>query len=184
MRRYVIPVIALALALCNPVLASVGKNSGEVGLGFGITEFDSNTFNEAGIGYGIRGGYHINKLFEVEGQLSQTSATDKDPVLGDLELTATSMFVNGVFNFHPRPTIVPYALVGLGNTSVEYKDTTGSVDDNSTALQIGGGSRFFFGQEKKVALRVEVALINESTFDQDSTHTNIVGGLTWNLGKN
>jgi hypothetical protein len=59
-----------------------------------------------------------------------------------------------------------------------------SVDDSSTAYQFGGGSRFFFGKEKKMAARVEVSWINEDTFDESSTHTNIVGGLTWRLGRN
>lgn len=183
MRRWIIPAVALLLALSNPALASFDKGSGEVGVGFGMTEFDSNTFDETGTGFGVRGGYNISKLFEVEGSLTRTSADDDDPVFGNLELTATTVFVNGVFNFHPRPHIVPYALVGLGTTDVEVEDSSSSVDDSSTAFQFGGGSRFFFGKEKRVAARVEVAWISEDTFDQGSTHTTFVGGLTWKLGK-
>jgi opacity protein-like surface antigen len=171
------------LALSSPALASFQKGSGEVGVGIGVTQLDSNTFDDTGTGFGIRGGYNFSKLFELEGQLSQTSAETNDATLGDMELNSTTMFVNGVFNFHPRPKLVPYALVGIGTTDVEIEVGGSQVDDSATALQFGGGTRFFFGKEQKVAVRVEVAFINEDTFNEDSTHTNFVGGLTWKLGR-
>ena len=183
MKQFSLATLALLLVVSSPALASFGQGNGEVGVGFGITQLDSSTFDDTATGFGVRGGYNITKLFEVEGQLSQSSASTNDNTLGDMDLDSTTVFVNGVFNFHPRPAIVPYALFGLGTTDVEVKATGGSVDDSSTAYQFGGGSRFFFGKEKKIAARVEVSWINEDTFDESQTHTNIVGGLTWKLGR-
>ncbi len=182
MKRWMVLAVALMFAVASPALASVSKRSGEIGVGLAMTEFDSNTFNETGTGFNVRGGYNFNKLFQLEGQLSQTSADDSDPLFGDVELSATTILVNGVFNFHPRPTIVPYALVGLGTTDVEVEVGGSTVDDSATAFQFGGGTRFYVGKEKRMAVRVEVAWINEDTFDEGSTHTNIQGGLTWKLG--
>ncbi len=169
------------LMLSTPAMASIGEGNTEVGVDFGITELDSNTFDESGITMGIRGGYHFTDLFELEGQFSSTSADDE--VAGvDVDLDVTTLFVNGVFNFHPTEEIVPYILVGIGTTDVDVNVGGVSVDDSATATQIGFGSRFFFGQAKKVAVRVEVSFISEDTFDEDSSHTNILGSLTWKLG--
>ena len=183
MRRLIIPAVALLFVLNSPALASFGQRNGEVGVGLAMTQLDSSTYDDTATGFGVRGGYNITKLFELEGQLSRASASFDVDSVGDLDMDSTTLFVNGVFNFHPRPTIVPYALVGLGNTSVEVEGSGVSEDDSSTAYQFGGGSRFYFGKEKKMAARVEVSWISEDTFDESSTHTNIVGGLTWKLGK-
>ena len=56
------------------------------------------------------------------------------------------------------------------------------VDDSGVAYQIGGGSRFFFGDKKRVAVRVELSVIDEDTFDMTSTHVGLTGGFTWRLG--
>ena len=58
-----------------------------------------------------------------------------------------------------------------------------SVDDSGVAYQVGGGSRFFFGESKRAAFRLDVALVSEDSFDDSSTHTNITGGFTWKLGR-
>jgi hypothetical protein len=184
MRRLIIPAVAILLALNSPALAGFGKGTGEVGVGLAVTQLDSSTYDDTATGFGVRGGYNFTKLFELEGQLSRASASPDDDTLGDLDLDSTTLFVNGLFNFHPRPTIVPYALVGLGTTDVDVEGSGVSDSDSSTAYQFGGGSRFFFGKEKKMAARVEISWINEDTFDESSTHTNIIGGLTWKLGRN
>ena len=43
-------------------------------------------------------------------------------------------------------------------------------------------SRFFFGDKKRVAVRVEMSVIDEGTFDETSTHVSLTGGFTWRLG--
>ncbi|MEE9219212.1 MAG: porin family protein [Acidobacteriota bacterium] len=182
MKRFITPIVALLFIFCTPALASLGEGDSEIGLDFGVMSFDSNTVDSSGTGFSLRGGYHFTDMFELEGQFNRTTAEDDLGILGDMDITATTLFVNGVFNFHPRPNIVPYVLVGLGSTGMEIEVLGVKVDDSSTALQGGFGSRFFFGAEKKIALRVELSFISEDTFGEDSTHTNFVGGLTWKLG--
>jgi len=171
----------LVMMVSTPALASLGQGSTEVGVDLGRTNFDSNTFDEAGLTMGVRGGYHFTDLFELEGQIASSSADDTIAGL-DVDLDATTVLVNGVFNFHPTQNIVPYVLVGIGTTDVKVDISGLKVDDSSTATQAGFGSRFFFGQSKKVGVRVEVSFLNEDTFDESSTHTNILGSLTWKLG--
>jgi len=174
-------IAVFALMLSTPAMASLEQGNTEVALDFGMTELDSNTFDQTGLTMGFRGGYLFTDLFELEGQFSSTSADDS--VAGiDMDLDATTLFVNGLFNFRPTEEIVPYVLVGIGTTDVDIEVAGFKVDDSATATQIGFGSRFYFGQEKKVAVRVEVAFVNEDTFDADSTHTNILGSLSWKLG--
>ena len=181
--KHILSLIAvLALMVSSPALASLGKGNSEVGVDLGMTQFDDNTFDNTGLTMGVRGGYHFTDLFELEGQIASTSADDQVGGI-DVDLNARSLFVNGVFNFHPTQNIIPYVLVGLGSTDVEVDISgLGKVDDSATATQAGFGSRFFFGQNKKVGVRVEVSFLNEDTFDESSTHTNILGSLTWKLG--
>ena len=90
--------------------------------------------------------------------------------------------VNGVYNFQTPKDIVPYVLGGIGMMDNEFKSSGVSVNDSSTAYQLGAGSRFFFGKAKKAAFRVDLAMIQESTFDDTSTHTNVSAGFSWRLG--
>ena len=41
------------------------------------------------------------------------------------------------------------------------------VDDSGVAYQVAGGSRFFFGEKKRVATRVELSIIDEKTAPGD-----------------
>jgi len=56
------------------------------------------------------------------------------------------------------------------------------VDDTGTGWQIAGGSRFFFGGTKRVAVRVELSIVGENTFDENSTHYSATAGFTWRIG--
>ena len=73
-----------------------------------------------------------------------------------------SLFVDAVFNFHPNDNIVPYVLVGIGSTTLEFDGgILGSVDDDATSFQAAAGSRFFVGAAKKMAIRVELVRLTE-----------------------
>jgi len=89
-----------------------------------------------------------------------------------------------VFNFHPsNKSIVPYVLGGIGAATLTFDlDPGPKTDDSGVAYQVAGGSRFFFGMKKRVAVRVEVSVIRENTFDTNSQHIGVTGGFTWRLG--
>ena len=87
--------------------------------------------------------------------------------------------VNAVFNFHPKDSIEPYVLGGVGRANLSVDTPTGNFSDGSNAIQVAVGSRFFFGAKKNAGLRVEIASLNEKTFDESSIHTDLNVGFTW-----
>ena len=83
---------------------------------------------------------------------------------------------------------MPYVLVGTGIANVDYDSWFDELpgrnaDDTSIAFQVGGGSRFFFGKAKKVAVRVDLNFLTEKTFEESSTHERLTVGFTWRLGQ-
>jgi hypothetical protein len=73
-------------------------------------------------------------------------------------------------------------MAGIGMADTEVKVAGVSNTDNSTAYQVGAGSRFFFGKKKTTAFRVDLSMIQETTFDETSTHKNVSAGFSWKLG--
>ena len=69
--------------------------------------------------------------------------------------------------------------MGLADAEVEANGL--STSDNATAFQVGGGSRFYFGKEKRAAFRVDISMIQQQ-FDTTINNTNISAGFTWRLG--
>ena len=167
-----------ALILALPARADVGFGNAEVGGGVGYTAFDSNTTDEAGTALALRGGYNFTKLFELEGEISDTSASDSTVDIG-----MNTYMVNAVFNFHPTNSIEPYVLGGLGYASLSLDDGFGSVSDSSNAFQVAVGSRFFFGAKMQAGLRVEIASLAENTFDEGSIHNDLNVGFVWRFGR-
>ena len=180
-RRIVQCAVLAVFALTVPAMAAVAPGTGEIGFDYGNTQLDSNTGLDSATSLAVRGGYFLNKMFQVEGQFASTS--DSQDVLGtSVDAKYRLYMVNGVFNFDTGKDLTPYVLVGVGmiDSTIEVPGLT--FDDNSVAYQVGAGSRFYFGKAKRTAFRVDLSMISESTFDESSTHTNIAGGFSWNLG--
>lgn len=171
-----------ALVLALPASAEVGPGTGEIGAGVGYTSMDSNksvsNTNDAGTAVGVRGGYNFTKLFELEGQVADTSASDSGVNIG-----LNTYMVNAVFNFHPKDSIEPYVLGGVGYANLSADSSLGSVSDSSNAFQVAVGSRFFFGEKKQAGLRVELASLNERTFSTSSIHNDLNVGFIWMFGR-
>lgn len=170
-----------AFALALPASAQE-QGTGEIGGGVGYTSFDSNksvsNTGDSGTALGIRGGYNFTKLFELEGQLADTSSSNSG-----VDLTMNTYMVNAVFNFHPNDSIEPYVLGGLGMADLSVDTPAGSVSDGSSAIEVAVGSRFYFGAKKSAGLRVEIASLNEKTFDENSIHNGLNVGFTWRFGR-
>jgi opacity protein-like surface antigen len=144
----------------------------------GSTQMDSNTNLDSGTSLAVRGGYFFNPKFELEGQLGSTTAS----VSGTSDdATFHTYMVNGVYNFKTPKEIVPYVLAGVGLADAQV-DTNGlSQSDSATSFQVGGGSRFYFGKEKRAAFRFDLAMIQQK-FDTTINNTSISAGFTWRLG--
>lgn len=184
--RVSILLLTVLLAVAGPAHAGIKAGNGEVGFDLGLTNFDSEVSDDTGAYFDARGGYHFTDWFELEGQISGSTSTEESP-FGDTDVTLATFMLNGVFNFHPAPEIVPYVLFGLGQANLELETPSGfgtfSIDDDGSAWQIAGGARFFVGRAKKMAVRVELSRLTEKTFDESSSHTTFLAGLTWRLGR-
>ena len=181
-KRLLVVTSLAAFLAAAPALAGLDARNGELGFDLGYTHFDSNVSDKGAARFNFRGGYCFTKLFELEGEGAGMASYDS----GFPEIvTALSIdFVNAVFNFHPsNKQVVPYVLAGVGHATLSIElDPGPDVDDSGVAYQIAGGSRFFFGDKKRVAVRVELSVIDEDTFDMTSTHVSLTGGFTWRLG--
>jgi len=182
MRRCLFVVMCTVILFGSPALAGIGKGNGEIGFDFGATSFDSEVSGKGAGRLAFRGGYHLSKWFELEGE---TSASVHGNLQGqtrnEADIVLATLFVNGVFNFHSRSgNVVPYLLAGIGRARLDFP--LANFNDTGPARQIGGGCRFFFGDEDQVAFRLQVARLMEDTFDETSTHLNYVAGFSWRLG--
>lgn len=182
MKRLLPVALCLALVGATPALAGLDAENGELGFDIGYAHFDSNVTDKGGARFNFRGGYCFTKHFQLEGQ--GVGMASEDTGFVDVTTSLGVDFVNAVFNFHPsNKQVVLYVLVGIGYATLTIDPDPGpKVDDSGVAYQLAGGSRFFFGDKKRVAVRVEVSVIDEDTRDETSTHVSLTGGFTWRLG--
>lgn len=185
MKRMVCFAAFAALVLGAPAFAgNAPSNSGEIGFGVGQTSVSNSdtTGVDSAQFFGVRGGYNINKDFQVEGQA--TTSSESGSVSGtSVDTTVRLYMVNGLYNFHPRnKEFVPYVLAGIGRADISVDAGGTSASENSTAFQVGGGTRIFFGKSKTMAFRTDVSLLRETAFNDSTTFTNITAGITWRLG--
>jgi Outer membrane protein beta-barrel domain len=187
MKRIVCVAAFAAVVLGAPAFAANNANNagngGEIGFGVGQTSVSNSdaTGVDSAQFLGLRGGYDINKQFQVEGQVA--SSSESGSVAGtSVDTTMRLYMVNGLYNFHPRnKEFVPYVMAGIGRADISVDGGGTTVSADSTAYQVGGGTRIFFGKSKTMAFRTDVSLLRETAFDS-STFTNITAGLTWRLG--
>ena len=172
-----------AFAATSSTTASSTGNGGELGFGIGQSNVSSDTTGvDTAQFLGVRGGYDLNQMFEVEGQFS--SSSENGEIAGtDVDTTMRVLMVNGLYNFRPaKKEIVPYVMAGIGRADVTVEAAGSSVDDSSMAFQIGGGTRIFFGQTKRTAVRMDLSILRNDNFDDSSTNPTLTAGLTWRLG--
>ncbi|MCG8457280.1 MAG: porin family protein [Holophagales bacterium] len=152
----------------------------ELGFAVGSANVDSSAEDfDLDVRSEFRFGYLFSDRFQLEGQLMRADA------VFDAELVAG--LVNAVFNFRTDESIVPYVLGGLGYYNLEDYSFLGlgpDLDEDSTAAQLGFGSRFFFGSSRQMAARVELSMLwlDSDLFDSDR-HTSLTAGLSWLLGQ-
>ncbi|MDH3427744.1 MAG: porin family protein [Gemmatimonadota bacterium] len=171
-------VVLTAGLIALPALAGPAEPGGEIGFDLGRLNFASEVSSDDATSFGLRGGYHFNKLFLLEGQLASASADD---FAGDA--TLNTLFVNGVFNFNLRPRVRPYVMAGVGQANLEFKLGGFKVDDTDVAYQVGAGSRFLIGNTQRMLARLEVTRMRETTFNESSNYTSVTTGLSWRLGR-
>lgn len=171
--------LALAATLAVPAGAQMTDRQWELGFAIGTADItgDDEDFN-LDLRGDFRVGYLFSDHFQLELQLFQADAT--------LEAQLRAAMLNGVFNLRPGSSIVPYILFGAGASNVDDISffVASRPDESAAAYQVAVGSRFFFGDEKNMALRLELSSlwVDLDTFQNDQ-HTSLTAGLSWMLGK-
>ena len=176
---------APAFAQSNTTTSSTTTTeAGEIGFGFGQSDVgaEDTTGVDSAMFLGLRGGYNFNPAFELEGQFA--SSSEDGEVAGiDVDTTMRYLMANGVYNFRPaKKELVPYVMAGVGQATVEVEAGGVSVDDSAMAFQIGGGTRYYFGKNKRTGFRMDLAILKHENFDDSTTVKTLTAGLTWKLG--
>jgi len=151
-----------------------GPGRGEYGLDVIALGQDTELNQSHAYGLRHRGGYHFNERFQLEalvdGSLNET-------------LCSSAILLAGVVHFRPRRKVEPYLALGIGQASREVVTGALDVNDSGLAGHVMAGGRFFFTQDRVVALRVEAGLQAEDTFDTTTTHPSFAIGMTWRMGR-
>lgn len=178
---FLLAVLAVAIScVAQPLEASLQAGDFELGFGVGGTRFDDSFGGEdADYRTELRGGYFLNDVVELELQAARS--------VGVLDLSLDTALLNAVFNLRPAGSgiVVPYVLVGAGGARIENLSIFSEEDEEETGLayQAAIGSRFFFGQDARMAFRVELSTTFEDTLDETNRHTSLTGGLLWRIGR-
>ena len=188
MKRILCLTLFVVLAIGAPTFAATKSNKssdtgGEIGFGVGQSDVSSDSIGTNSAQFlGVRGGYHLNQQWQVEGQFA--SSSENGSISGtDVNTKMQLYMVNGVMNFHPRKKeYVPYVMAGVGQADFSVDSTGARASDTSMAYQIGGGTRIYFGKTQRMAFRTDVSLLRQSTFSTSSTLTTVTAGMTWKLG--
>ena len=182
---------SLALAVGVPATASraatpgtpiFAPGTGEIGADFSAVRLDSDLTDERGDRYALRGGRFLDRRIQWEAML--TRATVREEILPGAEkrITVAMAVASIVVNFEPGGRTVPYLLAGLGVGQMKLEAIGLSSRETATAYQVAGGSRFFFGANRRVAARIELALLANEGFDERYIHATLGAGLTFRLG--
>ena len=127
----------------------------------------------------MRGGYYFNPRFALEGQLTRA--------VGIFDSTLDTLMVNAVFELRPGQAFAPYLLVGAGAARLEdyqFLSSDPSVSSDGAAFQAAVGGRYYFGEDRRMGVQVELSRLEENTdvFDREG-HTSLTAGMTWKLGR-
>ena len=170
----------LAASLASTASGQMTSHAWELGFAVGSANVDSSDEEfDLDVRSEFRFGYLFSDRFQLEGQVMHADAMFDAILFAGL--------VNAVFSFRTDESIVPYVLGGLGYYNLDDSSFLGlepDLEEDSTAAQLGFGSRFFFGPSRQMAARVELSTLwlDSDLFDSDR-HTSLTAGLSWVLGQ-
>jgi len=175
--------VVATLLLPVPARAGLKAGEGEIGFDYGWQRFDSRLLGKGGDRWSVRGGRLVTDRLEWEGQISRGEAKDTPLPGAERRITLTEAVVNVVLNFHPRREVVPYLLAGDGIAKTELEAVSLRSSDTEAGYQIGGGARFFLGDDSRVAGRVEITIGGADAFERSYVHPAVAAGLTFRIGR-
>lgn len=137
----VLPVLTLVLLLGpNLAVARDADKTWEFGPYAMVSRYSNSTLMDSTQGFGVRGGYHLKAIHEIEVDLDMATA-DHAKISG-IQFDVTKFGVGYIRNFlikgHEKMT--PFANFGLGWVTVD----DGSDSEGSTVYRVGGGFKYWF----------------------------------------
>jgi OOP family OmpA-OmpF porin len=102
---------------------------------------------------GLRLGYDLTKNFGLEGTFSYVPTRFTELVPGTVNVF--NYRLEGIYNFMPDRTVVPYLAIGGGGTTLEMppQDLVAHPHNHSPTLNAGGGIKWFLNEN--VAIRAD-----------------------------
>lgn len=168
------------LCAAAPASAQLADRRWELGFAVGSANIESSS-EEFDLDFRseLRGALTVSRHLQLEAQLMRADAL--------LDASLNAALGNVVINFRPQQRVSPYALAGLGYSELEDIDFLGlgpDRDEDGLAYQAAVGSRFFVGDEGRMAIRLELSSLwlNDIPFSQDR-FTSLTAGLTWSFGR-
>jgi hypothetical protein len=184
-RPAILAIVILGTALVTPpILARDTDRSWEAGAYFQYITVDNSSGLEEAPGFGVRGGYHLKAIHELE--IDFDSATADDQVIDGLEYDIQKYSFGYLRNFlvkgHDR--VVPFAAFAIG--IIDYDN--GTEGDSSIFYRFGGGFKYYFTPRvgfrfdlKPYRWRGDGVVIPRSpfwTFDATAGVTFLLGGAS------
>jgi hypothetical protein len=150
-RPVIVAIVIVGTAVCAPeVPARDTDRSWEVGGYLSYTTVDNSSGLKEASGFGVRGGYHLKAVHEIEVDFDTTTADDQ--VLNGIEYDIQKFGAGYVRNFMVKghEKVVPFAAFGIG--LIDYDN--GTDGDSSIFYRFGGGFKYFF--TPRVGFRLDV----------------------------
>lgn len=124
-----------------------------VGGGYAYDEVTiGNSFEGNNNGFFIGAGYNVNEFVAIEGRYNEgiedsASFVEAGVDLGDLSLSAVSLFVKPQYSFDD---VKVYGLAGMSMTEIEFNSLNEKVLDWETSFAYGIGGAYSFGTDVEV----------------------------------
>jgi len=170
--------------LCDPAWAQEGGRKGdvEVGMDIGWTGFRSDLVKPNGSRMSFYGGYFLTRGIALVADITCLGGNERAPT-GSPNFTMCTGSLGGALDLRVRPNLVPYLRLSVGQTQLDRGAQAGvfDIEERSAALQAGAGTRFYFGNRRRVAVRLDALWTRTGVFNRWSTHTSVALGVVYRI---
>ena len=171
-----IAALLVILIAVTPGSVRAGERAGAVTLSpfMGGYTFDGAENLETRPEFGLRLGYNFIKKFDLEGTFSYVSTRFTNLIPGTVDVF--NYRLEGVYNFMPERSLVPYLAIGAGGARINmpFNVDISHPHNNSPTANVGSGIKWYL--YKAVAIRADYhqdILINTSAAN-NKVHNSLV----------
>jgi len=142
-RRLVLllPILVLATALgAGTAHARDSEKQWEFGAYGTDSRYSNSTNLKVATGYGLRVGYHLKAIDELELDYDKVSTDSKNLPNVSYDITKYVASILRIYQPKGHEKMAPFVIFGLGRLGID----SGTQSENSTVYKAGGGVKFFF----------------------------------------